>query len=145
MSNVSGAGESQAEGERGAGETAGPAGALQEVFDITQHSLGQGATQRAHAEVTPRGGLRSSNARRPSERKALEGGGHVLSPVSFSHWFQFQWWNFNEHLLKRLNPTATGDGSRGSPPFIPPVFAQTMWVQAKEMEDFTQSRSLSRR
>lgn len=23
------------------------------MFDITQHSLGQGATQRAHAEVTP--------------------------------------------------------------------------------------------
>lgn len=93
------------------------------MFDITQHSLGQGATQRAHAEVTPRGGIRSSKARRPSERKALEGGGHVLSPVSFSHWFQIQWRNMNEHLFKRrLNPTATGDGSWGSPPFIPPVF-----------------------
>lgn len=33
--HLSGAGESEAESERGAGETAGPAGALQEVFDAT--------------------------------------------------------------------------------------------------------------
>lgn len=52
LSDVLGAGEPQAEGEGGAGETTGSAGALQEVFDITQHSLGQGAGQRAHAEVT---------------------------------------------------------------------------------------------
>lgn len=32
---LSGAGESEAESERGEGETAGPARALQEVFDAT--------------------------------------------------------------------------------------------------------------
>lgn len=72
LSDVSGAGDSQAEGERGAGETAGPAGALQEVFDITQHSLGQGASQRAHAEVTPEAcSVMTSKPDIPPERKAL--------------------------------------------------------------------------
>lgn len=52
LCNLSGAGESEAESEGGERETAGPAGALQEVFDTTQHSLGQRAAQRAHAEVT---------------------------------------------------------------------------------------------
>lgn len=33
--NLSGAGESEAESERGEGETASPARALQEVFDTT--------------------------------------------------------------------------------------------------------------
>lgn len=33
--HLSGAGESEAESERGEGETAGPARALQEVFDTT--------------------------------------------------------------------------------------------------------------
>lgn len=33
--HLSGAGESEAESERGEGETAGPARALQEVFDAT--------------------------------------------------------------------------------------------------------------
>lgn len=46
--HLSGASESEAESERGARETAGPARALQEVFDTTEHSLGQGA----HAQVT---------------------------------------------------------------------------------------------
>lgn len=84
LSDVLGAGESQAEGEGGAGETAGSAGALQEVFDITPHSLGQGAGQRPHAEVTSRGGVCPyGKARHPSARKALEGGPRVLLPVSF--------------------------------------------------------------
>lgn len=47
-----GPGESEAEGERGAGETAGPARALQEVFDAPEHSLGQEPSERAHTEVT---------------------------------------------------------------------------------------------
>lgn len=50
--HVSGAGESEAESERGTGGTAGPARALQEVFDTTYYSLGQRANQRAHAQVT---------------------------------------------------------------------------------------------
>lgn len=47
-----GAGDSEAESKRGERETAGPARALQEVFDSTEHSLGQGPSERAHAEVT---------------------------------------------------------------------------------------------
>lgn len=47
-----GAGDPEAESERGEGEAAGAAGALQEVFDTTQHPLGQGARQRAYAQVT---------------------------------------------------------------------------------------------
>lgn len=50
--HLSGVGDSEAESERGERETAGPARAFQEVFDTTQRSLGQGASQRAHAEVT---------------------------------------------------------------------------------------------
>lgn len=45
-----GPGQSEAESERGVGEAAGPAGALQEVFDTAQHSLGQRTSQLTHPE-----------------------------------------------------------------------------------------------
>lgn len=86
LSDVLGAGESQAEGEGGAGETAGSAGALQEVFDITQHSLGQGADQRAHAEVTSE--AQSATAAKPGvplHVKALEGRRSCLVACQVSH------------------------------------------------------------
>lgn len=47
-----GADESEAESEGGTGKTAGSARALQEVFDTTQHSLGQEPSQRVHSKVT---------------------------------------------------------------------------------------------
>lgn len=89
LCNLSGAGDSEAESEGGERETAGPAGALQEVFDTTQHSLGQRAAQRAHAEVTPSADslTRSSlscntmgraGARQLSAPEALEGAGPHL-------------------------------------------------------------------
>lgn len=50
--NLSGADDSEAESAGGEREAAGPAGALQKVFDATQHAVGQGPAQRPRAEVT---------------------------------------------------------------------------------------------
>lgn len=50
--NLSGADDSEAESAGGEREAAGPAGALQKVFDTTQHAVGQGPAQRPHAKVT---------------------------------------------------------------------------------------------
>lgn len=47
-----GAGDSKAESEGGERQTAGPARALQEVFNTTQHSLGQRPSQRSPVKVT---------------------------------------------------------------------------------------------
>lgn len=47
-----GAGESEAESKGGAGQTTGPARALQEMFHAAECPLGQEPSQRARAEVT---------------------------------------------------------------------------------------------
>lgn len=50
--NPPGADDSEAESAGGEREAAGPAGALQEVFDTTQHAVGQGPAQWPRAQVT---------------------------------------------------------------------------------------------
>lgn len=103
LSDVLGAGESQAEGEGGAGETAGSAGALQEVFDLTQHSLGQGSGQRAHAEVTSEPEpLSTAKPCVPLHEKHLK---EAVVSCDLSVFLQAGWiqrFNFGERLLKIL-------------------------------------------
>lgn len=50
--NLSGADDSETKSAGGEREAAGPAGALQKVFDVTQHAVGQGPVQRPRAQVT---------------------------------------------------------------------------------------------
>lgn len=95
--NVSGADDSEAESAGGEREAAGPAGALQKVFDTTQHAVGPGPAQRPRAQVTSSAGppARSSlsgdttpttagvETWQPSALQALDGASCRLSYLHF--------------------------------------------------------------
>lgn len=89
------------------------------MFDATQHPLGQGAGQRAHAEVTSE----AEKPRVPLHVKHLKEA--LVSRLAVS--FLTGWFDSAVQTLRRpkrrLNPATPRDGWWGKPPFSQPVFA----------------------
>lgn len=115
------------------------------MFDITQHPLGQGAGQRAHAEVTSE--AEPATAARPGvplHVKALEGDGRVGLPAgSLAGWFDSAVKLGRTSLKKKILGVSIPllpETARGGQPLVQPAsfFAQTTRIQTKEMYDFTQ-------